>query len=76
MNHQGQLLFIEPGKSVLMHNPPKESETFSVDILTREAQKMYFEEFKTEGAELKTVVEVKAEKQEKKQLNKNMEVKI
>jgi hypothetical protein len=74
MDHQGQMRFISPGKSILMHNPPKECATFHVEPLTQEAEKLYSEEFKTEGSELKTVAEVKAEKQEKKTI-KLMEVK-
>jgi hypothetical protein len=56
---QGQMKFIEPGKSILMHNPPKESYTFHVEPLTHEAEKIYFEEFKNEGSELITVAEKK-----------------
>jgi hypothetical protein len=66
MDWQGQMRIINPGKSILMHNPPKESYTFHIEPLTREAEKAYFEEFKTEGEEIKTVAEVKAEKPEKK----------
>jgi hypothetical protein len=69
MDHQGQMRFIEPNKSILLENPPKESDTFKVEPLSHEAEKSYFEEFKTEGSELKTVAEVEIEKQEKK-LNK------
>jgi dihydrofolate reductase len=72
INHQGQSIWISPGKSVLMQNPPKESYTFHIEPLTHESEKIYFEEFKTEGSELKTVAEVK-EKQEK--INKQKEVK-
>ena len=66
MDWQGQMRFISPGKSILMHNPPKESYIFHIEVLTQEAEKIYFEEFKTEGMELKTVEEVKVEKQEEK----------
>ena len=69
MDWQGQLKFIEPGKSILMHNPPKESDTFHVEPLTQEAEKSYFEEFKTEGSALKTVAEQK-EKLNKKEVKK------
>lgn len=70
MDYQGQMKLIEPGKSILMHNPPKESYIFHIEPLTQEAEKSYFEEFKTEGTELKTVAEIKAEKAEQKQINK------
>jgi hypothetical protein len=70
MDHQGQMRFIQPGKSILMQNPPKESSTFHVEPLTQEAMKIYAEEFKTEGTELKTVAEKKQEK-----LNLKKEVK-
>ena len=71
---QGQMRLIEPGKSILMHNPPKESYTFHVEPLTHEKEKLYFEEFKREGLEIITLVEEKELKKEQK-LNKKMEVK-
>ena len=64
MDHQGQMRFIEPGKSILMHNPPKESITFHIEPLTQEAEKIYADEFKTEGSELKPVAEKKQLKKE------------
>ena len=68
MDHQGQLRFISPGKSILLHNPPKESYVFHVEPLTQEAEKIYFEEFKKEGSEMKTVAEeTKIKKEVKKQ---------
>jgi hypothetical protein len=66
MDWQGQMRFIEPNKSILMHNPPKESYIFHIEPLTHEAEKIYFEEFKTEGSELKTVAEEKELKAEEK----------
>jgi hypothetical protein len=64
MDHQGQMRFINPGKSILMHNPPKNGADFKVEPLTQEAEKMYFEEFKTEGSELKIQAEKKQLKKE------------
>jgi hypothetical protein len=63
LNHQGQSIWIDPGKSILMHNPPKESYIFHIEPLTHEAEKLYAEEFKTEGSGLKTQTEKKNEKQ-------------
>lgn len=68
MDYQGQMKWIEPGKSILMHNPPKESYIFHVEPLNREAQKIYADEFKTEGTELKTVAEKKQLKKEVKKI--------
>ena len=65
MDHQGQMRFIEPNKSILMHNPPKNGADFKVEPLTHEAEKLYAEEFKTEGSELKTVAEKKEQNQAK-----------
>lgn len=72
MDWQGQMRTIPPGKSILMHNPPKESYIFHVVPLTREMQKLYDEEFKNEGDVLKTVAEVEKEKQEKKKNKKEV----
>jgi hypothetical protein len=63
IDHQGQCKLISPGKSILMHNPPKESYNFHIEPLTQEAEKLYADEFKTEGLVLKTQVEKKNEKQ-------------
>lgn len=63
IDHQGQCKLISPGKSILMHNPPKESYNFHIEPLTQEAEKLYADEFKNEGLELKTQAEKKDEKQ-------------
>jgi len=70
-DHQGQLKWIEPNKSILLHNPPKNGTDFKVEPLTQEAEKIYADEFKSEGLELKT----QAEKKNEKQQLKKMEVK-
>ena len=72
MDHQGQMRLVSPGKSLLMEKAPKESYIFHVVPLTHEEEKKYFEEFKTEGSELKTEAEVKAEKQEENKKQKEV----
>jgi hypothetical protein len=67
MDNQGVMRWISPGKSILLHNPPKESYIFHVEPLTQEAEKAYIEEFKNEGSEMKPAAE--------KKLNKKQEVK-
>jgi hypothetical protein len=64
IDYQGQMRFIESGKSILMFNPPKESYIFHIEPLTHEAEKIYFEEFKTESSELKPAAEKKLNKME------------
>jgi hypothetical protein len=62
MDKQGQMIFLEPGQSILMTNPPN-SPNFKVEPLEKEAEEIHTEE--TESSK----------RAEEKQLNKKKEVK-